>query len=403
MLLQNQSLPSLDANLTSTEPASATTEYEESDEMRYLRFTLFGVISLASVVGNAIIIKSVISIPYKKPLTYTLTTNLAIAELVSTIFLLMLVIYEEIKTWPFGDFMCHLTSPIQILSGLVVTWSMALISIHRFVVITSPGSQYIKKQELLMVLLWLAATAITFPLFMYSKMVMSPFDPDTYWCFVLFPGDSLSSFPSYRTYHMVRFMLNYILPIVIMIAAYGALGFRLKYHIAFIRTVHSELTVPNSGTHSTGAVTVNGNTDIEASEPNNDNNNDAILAGTKDPSRQVHASFSQTSSDVVYENLLIDLESDLLRMIYAIILIFVVCYIPYQVFYFLEYFDVVSYQKWRYFTVCRRYIFLITCLPSALHPLCYGTMSKFYAKAFARIVLCKWRRRSARPRRVGPV
>jgi hypothetical protein len=110
-----------------------------------------------------------------------------------------------------------------------------------------------------------------------------------------------------------------------------------------------------------------------------------LRPNTQQPIRPTNATAQQNTPETVNINYL---EADLFRMFYAIILIFIVCYFPYQVFIILEYFGILSW-RWRYFNVVRKYAFVLTCFPSALHPLCYGLMTKFYAKAFSKLILCK--------------
>lgn len=89
------------------------------------------------------------------------------------------------------------------------------------------------------------------------------------------------------------------------------------------------------------------------------------------------------------DNSVFELENDLLKMVYALVLVFVICYIPYQIHFLLLEFKVEAFVNWPRRHIFRRLVFTLTCLPSALHPVCYGMMSKFYHKAFIRIIACR--------------
>ena len=80
-------------------------------------------------------------------------------------------------------------------------------------------------------------------------------------------------------------------------------------------------------------------------------------------------------------------EYDLLKMIFLIVASFLVCYIPFQVFYVLHKFHI--WQRWKYGAIAADWMQLLTLCPSALHPLLYGTRSKFFAKGFSRLVRCQ--------------
>ena len=85
----------------------------------------------------------------------------------------------------------------------------------------------------------------------------------------------------------------------------------------------------------------------------------------------------------------LELENDLLRMVYALVLVFVVCYIPYQIQFLLMEFSVKAFMYWPHRYIIDRLVYTLTCLPSALHPVFYGMMSQFYRKAFIRMIACR--------------
>ena len=64
-----------------------------------------------------------------------------------------------------------------------------------------------------------------------------------------------------------------------------------------------------------------------------------------------------------------ELEKDLLKMIFVIIIVFAVCYFPYQAhFVWARIYNIDAYQ-FRYHDLMSKYIFILICLPGALHPL----------------------------------
>ncbi|XP_031549752.1 neuromedin-K receptor-like isoform X2 [Actinia tenebrosa] len=350
----------------------AIKQYVEPEGSKYFRWFCFTVFSLAAVIGNSIVIHSILSIRVRRPLAYKLVTNVAVAELLGVIFLPLIFIYDEVYSWPFESLLCHLASPIQISSCLVITWSLAFISLHRFRMLKNRRLRGMNELRYQFGIgsLWASAVIISFPSFLYSTVVKNPYDGIHSWCVVLFPGDTLNTFPSpvYRRYLMVRFVINFLVPILIMVLAYGAMGIKLKCHMAKKR-------LRNRGLPSIEVTTDEGYCLKESK------------SGSSTQGEEKEMSWSRTlSPDSLTQSernkkLQIKLERDLLRMIYAIILVFVVCYFPYQVLFLLEYFDVVTYKNWRYFHITRKYVFLNTCLQSVLHPLCYGTMSAMVREA----------------------
>ena len=74
-------------------------------------------------------------------------------------------------------------------------------------------------------------------------------------------------------------------------------------------------------------------------------------------------------------------------MIFMLIIIYVVCYFPYQAHYVWERVCNITVRQFRYHQLFMDYNFILICVPIALHPLCYGTMKSFFAKAFSKIIL----------------
>ena len=77
------------------------------------------------------------------------------------------------------------------------------------------------------------------------------------------------------------------------------------------------------------------------------------------------------------------------RFQYDMAVIFVVCYIPYQLQFLMVEFNVKAFNFWPHRYTFSRIVSTLTCLPSALHPIFYGMMSTFYRKAFIKIFSCR--------------
>ncbi|XP_031549816.1 kappa-type opioid receptor-like [Actinia tenebrosa] len=367
---------------------TAVEQYPEPLGSTWFRHTCFGLLTLLSVLGNSVVIKSIITMETRKPLTYVLVANLAFAELIGALTLPAIQVYDEVFTWPFGDFLCHVFSPSQVVSCLIITWTLAIISIYRFFTLFNVGFglRYSTSQRnVLLLILWIAALGFCAPMFVYSKVVRSPFDASFIWCVVLFDGDTIFNFPFFKKYMLARFLVNFVIPILIMVVFYGAMVVKLKCHMT--NQIH-----PNTATYPSmelqTSISTNTTTESSISSTKLSQSRSTSRTGKNwEPKRKGKRGRRTRMED---ENtLILQLDQDLLNMIYVAVSIFIVCFLPYQVFHLLEYFDALSYKNWQYFLITRRYVFLVTCVPSALHPMCYGTMSRFYAKAFSYVFLCK--------------
>ncbi|EDO31411.1 predicted protein [Nematostella vectensis] len=357
---------------SSSEHNHGVSQYAESVLLHTLRLFLVTLIILVSLVGNPLLLRAVWIQKGPKTITYYLVSNLALSEMVSTSCLPFLFAYMELKSWPFGEVACHIIAPLQQLAGLVVTGTLSALAFYRCSVVLWPlkiRRTRFKKLSALAVCcgLWTSSLFAVVPLFMYNKVIDTT--NGVSWCLTMFPGDKLQDYPSkpYRVLILFHFMLNFVVSAVIMVVSYSIillrLGFCPKMHLSTDKHRDVKLTVytnPSSTETCTEAF------DIDTS-PNVKPNKIA------QPQTKKHDDSYQRDDET--ESEIAEYEVDLLKMIYAIVIIFLVCYFPYQTFFLLENFAGLSWHNFYYFDILRAYVYVLTCVPNALHPICYGIMN----------------------------
>lgn len=360
--------------------------YMEPTELQVFRLILFGLVILASLLGNLLVIKALLEMS-RKPFVYCLVTNLAVSELINSICIPFSVSYGEMGTWVYGDFLCKLIMPMQVTSATVVNTTIAMISIRRFQIVTSRGMNFPSSRKgmwLVILCIWIFGIATSLPLFVFYQIVQVPgpaskgYESFSF-CLERYPSDSPYDWPSKTSTRnsIARIFLCFVVPVLIMIISYGAVTVNIKKHIRNIaKSARARVDSMQSNTRVTDC-----NIDVTASPP---------PYPQMVPLRDIVAKSQEdkTNSPARTEiKALLEQESDLIRMFYIIIFIFIACYLPFQVFYLLHLLGMV--EEGKYGFIIRKYLLLLTCFPSALHPLCYGTKSRFYAKAFKKLILCK--------------
>lgn len=370
---------------------SSAVHVEEPQELKVFRLIIFSLVIAASLLGNAVVLKAVFELT-RKSLTHYLVANLAAAEIIVSILNPFVVAYTEFMYWPFGSFLCRLISPMQTFSIVVITNTLAAIALHRYRVFSTHHTRRklnSKEIGLLLLLIWVIALAIVFPSFLYQQL--SPANqqrfPGKFWCVEIFPDSPEFPSPMMKRFYMARFVLNYVIPIIIMSVSYGFVSVKLRHHRN--RSIRDVEITKNTSEQDNDPTTQQQN--VSSLQPPQQNGADSIEMAPKQENQDSTRSRPayRVNDRMNRRKDFVKLERDLLKMFYVIILVFLVCYFPYQVFFLLEYFGVIHWNTWKYFTIIRTYAFLIPCFSSALHPLCYGTMSKFFARAFSRLVLCK--------------
>ena len=155
------------------------------------------------------------------------------------------------------------------------------------------------------------------------------------------------SFVNNRSYVAIRFILNYALPYVIMLASYGAVAWNLRRRIVQIKRLNRDLNVVPSCVDETELQELRDGTRMEK-----------IRSVLLDQNNRRDSKPENT-----------DPEKDLLKMM--LIIIFVTCYFPYQAHYVWEKVCNITAYQFRYHRLFIGYNFILICLPSAaLHPLC---------------------------------
>ena len=354
-----------------------TTFIAEPSGSFVVRVCFFALIVLASILGNAVVCRAILSLSTRQRLfSYYLVTNLAAAEIISSLCFPFYFIYDWLNHWPFGAFACKLVFPIQMTAMLVVTYTLAFIAAYRYRVIVT-GYHHLRplsqaKLVLVFSLLWCAALLFVFPVGVMHSMTRVSSGENH--CVALLPGDTYDNKPAHAKFSIARMIVSFIIPYLVILISYIAVALRLKTHMTNTKRTN-EVAGTEEPLRQNGHPECIALQDIgrDAGMRNGNNGND--IRG-----RQSQDGLSVT-----------DHEMDILKMIYVIILTFIACYIPIQVVFIYEQL-IGRLPDWPYYIIFRRYAFLLTCLPGAFHPILYGTMNTFYANVFAKLVLCNWRR-----------
>ena len=348
-------------NETSKESDWGILQYKETTPLRVFRLSCLTVIIIAGSIGNSVVCKAIWKTPLRNPFSFHLVANIAFAEILICLCLLIMMIWQYEgghKNVVIHDIWC-VANPIQVISLMVVTFSLAALAFYRYRVLINPIQRHVsgKLKTVIFSCLWLVPTAVCVPIFIRNRFVGGHCE--------LHPVGNV------YTYSFVLLTLNYVLPYLVMLASYGAVAWKLRQPIDQKPAAQTSI-IPSSAA-AIELVTLTNNREEERTLQEGKQRRQALV--------DVKNRRGIKPDDA-------DAEQDLLKMIYAIILIFVICFLPYQAVFLWETLADVNEWKFRYHSLMRRYVFLLTCLPSALHPWCYGAMNSFYAKAFTKVFFC---------------
>ena len=396
-------------NQTAADAANKTifTFAPEPETLRIIRTVLFSLIAVLSLLGNYVVCRAVCRHPGTKPFAFHLVSNLAFAEILSTVSLVFTIhAHEPPWSWKLGYAMCKILDPLQIASALVITTTLAILAVYRCLLLVKPlvAKPTRRQKRCVIIFTWVGSVGLSVPASVFRVVNSYGDNCDIHACEEVFP----EGYVHYQdAYSVVLFVINFALPLVIMAISYALVSKKIREHIFVIERLRDAqskaLTAvqPSTCVEDMNEMCDGNKEEIELVNIAIDNKTEmvernqrkkvySLCVNKQRDYRESRKNQSRKQNESTRNNNnSFELENDLLRMIFAIVLVFVVCYIPYQVQFLLHEFKVEVFLNWPHYYTFSRLVFILTCLPSALHPVFYGMMSKFYRKAFIRIISCR--------------
>ena len=373
----------------------------EPQVSRIIRTVLFSLIAVLSLVGNFVVCRAVWRQPGTKPFAHYLVSNLAFAEILSTVSTVFTIHADEPPfSWKLGYVMCKILDPLQMTSVLVITTTLAILSFYRCLLLVKPlvAKPTPRKICCLIIVTWVGSIGLTVPASVFRVVNSYGDNCEIHPCEEIFP----EGYAHYQdAYTVVLFVINFAMPLVIMAISYALVSKKLREHIFVIErlrdaqsksltAVQLSTCVEDMNQEKIELVNIAINDKTETVERKTEKMNNALRGNSEEGNNENTHNLLRNQNELTRNNKSnFELESDLLRMVFVIVLIFVVCYIPFQVQFLLREFKVEAFLVWQHRFTFTRFVFILTCLPSALHPVFYGMMSKFYRKAFIRMISCR--------------
>ena len=379
----------------------------EPEVSRIIRIVLFSLIVVFALVGNYVVCRAVWRQPGAKPFAHYLVSNLAFAEILSTVCTVFIIHADEPPfSWKLGYVMCKILPPLQMTSVLVITTTLAILAVYRCLLLIKPlvAKPTPRRICCLIIATWVGSIGLSVPASVFRVVNSYGEKCEVHACEEVFP-EGYEHFQD--AYTVVLFVVNFALPLVIMAISYALVSKKIREHIFVIERLRDaqskSLTAVQLSTcveemnqmcdgnqENIELVNIAINNKTDTVERKTAKNTNAVCENLEEDDNENNRSLLRYQNDLTRNNKNnFELESDLLRMVFVIVLIFVVCYIPFQVQFLLHEFKVEAFFDWPHRFTFTRFVFTLTCLPSALHPVFYGIMSKFYRKAFIRMISCR--------------
>ncbi|KAK3755847.1 hypothetical protein QZH41_003941 [Actinostola sp. cb2023] len=342
-------------NASNSTNGTAAPQEREPDSSRMFRFIVLGVIMLVSVVGNTMVVYITYTNRFMRTFAYVLIANLAVADVLSSLILPFLVVYMEKGRWIFGEALCKIINPSFTVFSIVTTNTLVAIACDRSRALLFPFKLKPSTSEtrLIIAIIWLLAFLVSLPSYGSRTIDYGGF------CLEIYTDDPEKQVVYGNIYTTFTFLFNNLIPLLVILVLYLKITMALK-HISLI---------PQS---------------FQLNRPSS-------LAGQDTPGGSPKNSVFLRNANVAAANKRQKMESKFIRMLLVVVLIFLFCYVPFQVFFMVWVYVPLAADAKTLFYI-NHYLFVLMWVPNALNPICYAALNERYAKAVKQLVCSSFTR-----------
>lgn len=207
-------------HLNETSPKYQNESFQNQVWFSVIRYILFGAAFVISICGNTLCAYIISSRIRMKSVTNLFILNLAIGDLIYTFSIPFdLTVVENDQKWIFHPYFCNILYPVQTISMSSSLLTLTILSLTRYRAIIHPLKRQIHDNtaKYIIVFIWVLSTLTVLPQ-SYNQTV------DEH-------GECVEKWKSKKTrkvYTAILFVVQYVIPLAIMITAYGRIGIELS-------------------------------------------------------------------------------------------------------------------------------------------------------------------------------
>ncbi|VDD91875.1 unnamed protein product [Enterobius vermicularis] len=162
----------VDDDMIVADPAAASADASAGDQLQMHWFKLFlGLIPITTILGNILVILSVLRFKSLQTAVNFLIFGLAFADLFVAVFVMPYAVYIEISggMWFLGDLMCNIYSASDVACSTASILILAVISFDRYRAVSKPIAYSRQTQNIVQVFymlgaIWLVSIAVASPI-----------------------------------------------------------------------------------------------------------------------------------------------------------------------------------------------------------------------------------------------
>lgn len=183
--------------------------------------TMYSVIVILSVCGNAIVCYIVFSSKRMRTVINFFIVSLALSDILMAVICVPLTCVANlvINSWPFGDTLCPIVSFLQVVTVFMSSFTLVAISMDRYSAIVHPLRPKMTKRQAFIVIsiIWMLSVAIPLPTAITSEVHQYINDPSApYFCEEMWDNIMWQS-----VYNATLLIFQYFIPLMILMFTYG--------------------------------------------------------------------------------------------------------------------------------------------------------------------------------------
>ncbi|XP_061182415.1 QRFP-like peptide receptor [Saccostrea echinata] len=218
-------------------PAKETPSWEKG-----LKITFYIPPILINLVGNSLVILIVALNKKMRTTTNLLILNLSVSDILVACFCMWIHLATQLQTglyWPFGAFMCKVTSLIQVTALTSSVLTLTIISLERFQAIVFPLRRKMSHRAAMVAIScsWIVSVGTAFPYLLVKKQIEMQFSDflriqckekwPSYYTESSGNGTCETEEPGKKLYYTLTFIIMYVIPILVMGITYTIISITL--------------------------------------------------------------------------------------------------------------------------------------------------------------------------------
>ena len=206
------------ALVTNTTKTLASLEFE--NKTKQIKNTIYSIVFIAIVLGNLLLITTIVKIEKLQTNSNVLIVHLAVCDIVKAIFGIALSLVDaNSKTYPFFQVGCHLIFSVATHSVNAIALTLVCIACERYLYISKLFVLWNKtKWTITIITIHFLSFAATIPIYVFNS-----YDSKEKRCKHSFPDITTR-----RTYTIVLFLIQYGIPLPLLVILYSMSWFKIK-------------------------------------------------------------------------------------------------------------------------------------------------------------------------------